>query len=151
MITAVNGSATSARVALVITMLTLGVGASPQTARAGLLQPVLQMLRPRLEAELTDTCATLASEATGGLEGVETLAKGPCRSAAKPMSECLIREAGRSGKELEVLSELIRGRVGDNSTLVIRRCVSSLMGLPADGQQSLDGLLRQLQGETRRR
>ena len=30
--------------------------------------------------------------------------------------------SGRSGEELEVLSELIRGRVGDNSTLVIRRC-----------------------------
>jgi len=149
-ITAVNGSATSARIALVITMLTLGLGTSPQAARAGLLQPVLQMLRPRLEAELTDTCTSLVGEATGGLEGIETLAKGPCRSAAKPMSECLIREAGRSGRELEVLSELIRGTVGDNSTLVIRRCVSSLMGLPADGQGSLEGLLRQLQGERRR-
>ena len=150
MITAVNGSTTSARIALVITMLTLGLGTSPQAARAGLLQPVLQMLRPRLEAELTDTCTSLVGEATGGLEGIETLAKGPCRSAAKPMSECLIREAGRSGRELEVLSELIRGTVGDNSTLVIRRCVSSLMGLPADGQGSLEGLLRQLQGERRR-
>ena len=150
MITAVNGSATSARVALVISTLTLGLGTSPQAARAGLLQPVLQMLRPRLEAELTDTCTSLVGEATGGLEGIETLAKGPCRSAAKPMSECLIREAGRSGRELEVLSELIRGTVGDNSTLVIRRCVSSLMGLPADGQGSLEGLLRQLQGESRR-
>ena len=150
MITAVNGSATSARIALVITMLTLGLGTSPQAARAGLLQPVLQMLRPRLEAELTDTCTSLVGEATGGLEGIETLAKGPCRSAAKPMSECLIREADRSGRELEVLSELIRGTVGDNSTLVIRRCVSSLMGLPADGQGSLEGLLRQLQGERRR-
>ena len=150
MITAVNGSATSARVALVITMLTLGLGTSPQAAQAGLLQPVLQMLRPRLEAELTDTCTSLVGEATGGLEGIETLAKGPCRSAAKPMSQCLIREAGRSGRELEVLSELIRGTVGDNSTLVIRRCVSSLMGLPADGQGSLEGLLRQLQGERRR-
>ena len=150
MITAVSGSATSARIALVITMLTLGLGTSPQAARAGLLQPVLQMLRPRLEAELTDTCTSLVGEATGGLEGIETLAKGPCRSAAKPMSECLIREAGRSGRELEVLSELIRGTVGDNSTLVIRRCVSSLMGLPADGQGSLEGLLRQLQGERRR-
>jgi len=149
-ITAVNGSATSARIALVITMLTLGLGTSPQAARAGLLQPVLQMLRPRLEAELTDTCTSLVGDATGGLEGIETLAKGPCRSAAKPMSECLIREAGRSGRELEVLSELIRGTVGDNSTLVIRRCVSSLMGLPADGQGSLEGLLRQLQGERRR-
>ncbi|EAU74947.1 hypothetical protein RS9916_35607 [Synechococcus sp. RS9916] len=150
MITAVNSSATPARVALVITMLTLGLGTSPQAARAGLLQPVLQMLRPRLEAELTDTCTSLVGEATGGLEGIETLAKGPCRSAAKPMSECLIREAGRSGRELELLSELIRGTVGDNSTLVIRRCVSSLMGLPADGQGSLEGLLRQLQGERRR-
>ena len=150
MITAVNGSATSARIALVITMLTLGLGTSPQAARAGLLQPVLQMLRPRLEAELIDTCTSLVGEATGGLEGIETLAKGPCRSAAKPMSQCLIREAGRSGRELEVLSELIRGTVGDNSTLVIRRCVSSLMGLPADGQGSLEGLLRQLQGERRR-
>ena len=150
MITAVNGSATSTRVALVITTLTLGLGTSPQAARAGLLQPVLQMLRPRLEAELTDTCTSLVGEATGGLEGIETLAKGPCRSAAKPMSECLIREAGRSGRELEVLSELIRGTVGDNFTLVIRRCVSSLMGLPADGQGSLEGLLRQLQGESRR-
>lgn len=125
---------------LLLTFLSLVLASTPHTARAGLLQPLLQALRPRLEAELTTSCTALVSEAAGSLATIGTLVQGACRSASKPMSECLIREAGRSGLELEVLSELIRGKVGTTSTRVIRRCISRLVGLPATG---LDELLPQ--------
>ena len=45
------------------------------------------------------------------------------------MSECLIRETSRSGRELGVLTELLRGEVGDDAQVVIRRCLASLTGL----------------------
>ena len=54
----------------------------------------------------------------------------PCRTLARPVSECLVRETSRSGRELEVLTELLRGRVGDDARAVIRRCLASLTGLP---------------------
>ncbi|MGC6482767.1 MAG: hypothetical protein ACON4T_04300 [Synechococcus sp.] len=153
-ITAVNGSTKPVKIALVLTMLALGLEAHHQTARAGLLQPLLQILRPRLEAELSERCSALVRETTGGLEALGILAEGPCRSAAKPISECLIREADRSGKELEVLSEVLSSKVGEHSTLVIQRCVSSLVGGPntgqGQGQISVEEFLRQLRNETRR-
>ena len=125
------------------------LGAGPQTARAGLLQPLLDLLRPRLETHLTQSCTALVSEGTQGLgQGFSTLAKQPCRSLAKPVSACLIREAGRTGRELGVLTELLRGRIGDDSEVVIQRCVTSLIGLPTT--ELNPGLLQTLLERLRR-
>ena len=111
-----------------------------QAAHAGLLQPLLQLLRPRLEEELTKSCTALVRDASGGLDALSSLAEGPCRSAATPMSACLIREAGRTGKEWQVIGEVVRGEVGEHSQSIIVRCVSQQIGLPS---KRLEGLLPQ--------
>ena len=56
----------------------------------------------------------------------------PCRKLAVPTSKCLIEEADSSGRGIGVLSELVAGRFGDDSELVVKRCLARLFGLPPD-------------------
>ena len=135
-----NRSARRARPILLVCSSTLLISGAAQSAQAGLLQPLLQLLRPRLETELTKGCTALVRDASGGLDALSSLAEGPCRAAAKPMSECLIREAGRSGKEWQMISEVVRGEIGEHSQQVVLHCISQELGLPANG---VDGLLPQ--------
>jgi len=93
--------------------------------QAGLLQPLLQMMRPKLESQLADQCQQLAKQALRDaeldLEPISGIEKQPCQALAKPISECLIRETSRSGRELGVISELLvwphwrRRRSGDQA------------------------------------
>ena len=113
-----------------------------QNAKAGLLQPLIQLLQPRIERQLVSECRQLAEQALDGVAAeiapkswLNSAVEQPCRTLARPISECLIRETSRSGRELGVLTELLRGRVGDDASVVIQRCLASLTGLP---QSSLD-------------
>ena len=103
--------------------------------QAGLLQPLLQMMRPKLESQLADQCQQLAKQALRDaeldLEPISGIEKQPCQALAKPISECLIRETSRSGRELGVISELLAGRIGDDAEVVIKRCLASLLGFQA--------------------
>ncbi len=103
--------------------------------QAGLLQPLLQMMRPKLESQLADQCQQLAKQALRDaeldLEPISGIEKQPCQALAKPVSECLIRETSRSGRELGVISELLSGRIGDDAEVVIKRCLASLLGFQA--------------------
>ena len=96
--------------------------------QAGLLQPLLQMMRPKLESELADQCQQLAKQALKDaeldLEPLTSMGEQPCQALAKPVSECLIRETSRSGRELGVISELLSGRIGDDAQVVIKRCLA---------------------------
>ena len=109
--------------------------------QAGLLQPLLQMMRPKLERELADQCEALAKQALLSaeldLEPLSSMGKQPCQALAKPVSECLIRETSRSGRELGVISELLSGRIGDDVEVVIKRCLASLLGLQATDLQDV--------------
>lgn len=109
--------------------------------QAGLLQPLLQMMRPKLERELADQCEALAKQALQGaeldLEPFSSMGKQPCQALAKPVSECLIRETSRSGRELGVISELLSGRIGDDAEVVIKRCLASLLGLQTTDLQDV--------------
>ena len=111
------------------------------SVQAGLLQPLLQMMRPKLERELSDQCQALAKQALQGaeldLEPFSSMGKQPCQALAKPVSECLIRETSRSGRELGVISELLSGRIGDDADVVIKRCLASLLGLQATDLQDV--------------
>jgi hypothetical protein len=112
-------------------------GSAP--AQAGLLGPLLQLLRPQLETRLASACVQWASD------GDATLAQRlqrPCTALAGPTSRCLVEESERSGRTLAVISELVAGRFGDDSELVVKRCASRLLGLPADSLRELP--LRQL-------
>ena len=108
-------------------------------AQAGLLTPVLQLMRPQLESRLARACVEMAS---GGDKELEQSLRDPCRQLAGPTSRCLIEETDRSGRSLGVLTELIGGRFGDDSEVVVKRCVARMFGLPTN---SLDNVpLRQL-------
>ena len=116
-----------------------GVLLASGTAQAGLLTPVLQLMRPQLETRLAQACVEMAG---GGDKELEKSLRDPCRQLAGPTSRCLIEETDRSGRSLGVLTELIGGRVGDDSEVVVKRCVARMFGLPTN---SLDGVpLRQL-------
>ena len=123
---------------------------SGAAAQAGLLQPLLQMMRPKLENQLADQCEQLAKQALRNaeldLEPLSSLGEQPCKALAKPVSECLLRETSRSGRELSVLSELLSGRIGDDAEVVIKRCLASLLGLQATDLQDvpLSELLQRL-------
>ena len=108
---------------------------SGAAAQAGLLQPLLQMMRPKLENQLADQCEQLAKQALRNaeldLEPLSSMGEQPCKALAKPVSECLLRETSRSGRELGVLSELLSGRIGDDAEVVIKRCLASLLGIQA--------------------
>ncbi|MEB3159757.1 MAG: hypothetical protein VKK03_09910 [Synechococcus sp.] len=132
-----TGLSARAQTFLLTTSAALLLVAIPQASRAGILQPLLEMMRPRMEAKISESCTELVREVSGGLDGVSLLAEGPCRSAAKPISACLVREAGHSHRELQMITELLRGQIGDDSRQVIRRCLSSMMGLPANGLDQL--------------
>ena len=109
--------------------------------QAGLLQPLLQMMRPKLESQFADQCQQLAKQALKDaeldLEPLTSMGEQPCQALAKPVSECLIRETSRSGRELGVISELLSGRIGDDAQVVIKRCLASLLGLQATDLQDV--------------
>ncbi|WP_244279827.1 hypothetical protein [Synechococcus sp. UW179A] len=122
--------------ALLISPLSLEVSSVHQTANAGLFKPLIQLLQPRIERQLVSECRQLAEQALDGVADeiapkswLNSAVEQPCRTLARPVSECLIRETSRSGRELGVLTELLRGKVGDDAQVVIRRCLASLTGL----------------------
>ena len=128
--------------ALLLSPLLLEVSSWHQNAQAGLFQPLIQLLQPRIERQLVSECLQLAEQALDGVAAeiapkswLNSAVEQPCRTLARPVSECLIRETSRSGRELGVLTELLRGKVGDDASVVIQRCLTSLTGLP---QSSLD-------------
>ncbi len=123
--------------ALLLWPLLVEVSSEHQDARAGLFQPLIQLLQPRIERQLVSECRQLAEQALDGVateiapkSWLNNAVEQPCRTLARPVSECLIRETSRSGRELGVLTELLRGRVGDDARAVIRRCLASLTDLP---------------------
>ena len=125
------------------------------SARAGLLQPLLQLLQPKIERRLISECLQLAEQtlddfapdiAPGRL--LKRAVEQPCQTIARPVSHCLIRETSRSGRELGVLTELLEGRVGDDADAVIQRCAASLTGLPRSSLNTIP--LQQLMERLRR-
>ena len=109
------------------------LGTAP-AARAGLLLPVLQLMRPQLEKRLTQIC--LESASAGNPELRRSL-QDPCHQLAIPTSRCLIEETDSSGRGLGVVSELLAGRFGDDSEVVVKRCLARLFGLPADSLREM--------------
>jgi hypothetical protein len=104
-------------------------GSPPAPARAGLLTPVLQLMRPQLETRLAKVCVETA--AGGNTELRRSLVE-PCQQLAVPTSRCLIEETDSSGRGLGVVTELLSGRFGDDSEVVVKRCLARLFGIPAN-------------------
>ncbi|MEI6030066.1 MAG: hypothetical protein WCQ20_02740 [Synechococcaceae cyanobacterium ELA739] len=115
--------------ALLLTVLGVGVLGQPQPAAASVLGPVLMLLRPQLEQRLASACVTAAA---GDDQELASHLQDPCRKLAVPTSKCLIEETDSTGRGLGVLSEMLAGRFGDDSEVVVKRCLARLFGLPAD-------------------
>ena len=129
------------RLPLVLLALLGTLDSANLSARAGLLKPLLQLLQPSVENLLADQCRSLAAQAIDSEWVSEPLVRQaveqPCRSLARPVSECLIRETSRSGREWGVLTELLRGQIGDDSDVVIKRCLATLLGLPSSDLETI--------------
>ncbi len=102
---------------------------APRPATAGLLRPVLLLMRPQLENRLARVCVEAAG---GGRPDLEKSLQDPCRKLAIPTSRCLIEETDATGRGLGVLTEMLGGRFGDDSEVVVKRCLARLFGLPAE-------------------
>lgn len=109
-------------------------------AQASLLRPLLMLLRPQLEQRLNQLCLRSLS---GGEPTLKQSLERPCQQLAGPASTCLINETDASGRSLGVISELIAGRVGNDSEVVIKRCAAKLLNLPPETLQDVP--LRDLQ------
>jgi len=140
---------------LLVSSLLIEFTAIDQSARAGLLQPLIQLLQPRIERRLISECRQLTEQVLNDFAPdiassrvLKLAVEQPCRTIAGPVSECLIRETSRSGRELGVLTELLEGRVGDDAGVVIERCVASLTGLPRSSLKTIP--LQQLLERLRR-
>jgi hypothetical protein len=113
-------------------------------AQAGLMRPVLQLLRPQVEARLASLCVGWLGGSDGALAA--SLEK-PCRQLAAPVSRCLVEETDASGNSLAVVSDLLSGRLGDSSELVVKRCAARLLGLPPDSLREVS--LREIANQFR--
>jgi hypothetical protein len=70
--------------------------------------------------------------AAGGRADLERTLQDPCRKLAIPTSRCLIEETDSTGRGLGVLTEMLGGRFGDDSEVVVKRCLARMFGLPPE-------------------
>ena len=119
------------RILLACLALVLGAveGVEPRPVQAGLLRPVLLLMRPQLENRLAQVCVEAAG---GGRPELERALQDPCRKLAIPTSRCLIEETDATGRGLGVLTEMLGGRFGDDSEVVVKRCLARMFGLPTE-------------------
>ena len=113
--------------------------AAAAAERAGLMRPVLELMRPQLEQRLNVLCLERASAGPAGLRGQ---LEQPCRQLARTSSRCLVEEADASGKALAVITELVRRQLGPEGERITKRCLARLMGLPPGSLEPIP--LRQL-------
>jgi hypothetical protein len=108
-------------------------------AQAGLMRPVLELMRPQLETRIIRACMDALA---GDDPQLASQLQRPCRQLAAPASRCLVRETDASGKGLAVVGELMQRELGPEGERIVKRCIAQLVGLPAN---SLEGVsLRQL-------
>jgi hypothetical protein len=113
--------------------------AAQAPARAGLLRPLLDLMRPQLEQRLTRICVEAVADRQPAL--ADQLER-PCQQLAASTSRCLVKETDASGKGLALLGELLQKELGPEGERIVKRCVARQLGLPAG---SLEGIpLRQL-------
>jgi hypothetical protein len=99
-----------------------------------LLLPLLQLMRPQLEQRLKSVCVETGA---AGNAALAAKLEAPCAQLARPTSQCLVKETANSGRSLEILGEMVRGDLGTDSEVVVKRCLARMLGLPADSLQAV--------------
>jgi hypothetical protein len=107
---------------------------TPRASRAGLMRPVLELMRPQVEERLNRLCLETAS---GGRQAMRPQLEQPCRQLARTTSRCLVEETDASGKALAVMGELLRQQLGPEGERVAKRCLARLVGLPPGSLEAL--------------
>ena len=101
---------------------------------ASIFKPLLNLLRPQLENSLFGECVKLI----GGIDqNLIIISSKACRLAVEPISNCLIKQADKSGKTLVVIKEIIQSKFGDASETVVKRCIASILMLPINSFQNI--------------
>jgi hypothetical protein len=108
-------------------------------ARAGLMRPVLDLMRPQMEQRITTICL---ERAANGQAGLRQQLEQPCRQLARTTSRCLVEETDASGKTMAVMGELLRQQLGPEGERIAKRCLARLVGLPPASLEAIP--LRQL-------
>ncbi len=111
----------------------------PPPARAGLMRPVLDLMRPQVEQRITTICL---ERAANGQAGLRQQLEQPCRQLARTTSRCLVEETDASGKTMAVMGELLRQQLGPEGERITKRCLARLVGLPPASLEAIP--LRQL-------
>lgn len=109
-----------------------GVKVSKVPAYLGILLPLIMLLKPQVKAHIKDECIKM----TAGINDELIVAMDkPCKLIAESLSDCLIKESEKSGKILQIVSDLISKNYGNASEAVTQKCIASTLGLP---ENSLD-------------
>ena len=98
----------------------------------GILLPLMMLLKPQVKIHIKQECVRMTARTNHVL--VQAMDK-PCELIAESLSDCLIKEAEKSGKILPIVSDLISKKYGDASEDVTKKCIASTLGLP---EKSLD-------------
>ena len=114
---------------------------APAPARANLMRPVLELIRPQVEQRITSLCL---EKAAAGQTSLRQQLEQPCRQLARTTSRCLVDETEASGKTLAVVGELLKQQLGPEGERIAKRCLARLVGLPPNSLEAIP--LRQITG-----
>ena len=95
----------------------------------GLLLPIVMLLRPQVEAHLKKECILMT--ARDNTELIQIMDQ-PCASLARPIADCLVKEAEGSGRLIGVVADIIKKKYGAASEHVTKRCITKTLNMPKD-------------------
>ena len=98
----------------------------------GLLLPIVMLLRPQVEAHLKKECILMT--ARDNTELIQIMDQ-PCAALARPIADCLVKEAEGSGRLIGVVADIIKKKYGSASEHVTKRCITKTLHMP---KHSLD-------------
>ena len=95
----------------------------------GLLLPIVMFLRPQVEGHLKKECILMT--ARDNAELVQIMDQ-PCAALARPIADCLVKEAEGSGRLIGVVADIIKKKYGSASEHVTKRCITKTLSMPKD-------------------
>lgn len=95
----------------------------------GLLLPIVMLLRPQVEAHLKKECILMT--ARDNTELIQIMDQ-PCAALARPIADCLVKEAEGSGRLIGVVADIIKKKYGSASEHVTKRCITKTLNMPKD-------------------
>ena len=92
------------------------------------------LMRPQLAAHLTKLCV---DNIAGNNTSLRNELQGDCRKLSVPTSQCLLHEIDATGRGFSVISEMLAGHIGDDSEVVLKRCIAKMIGIPVNSLNNI--------------